>query len=64
MSCSAWEEQPDGSRVRYVNGIQIVDRTGRPRGGAVEHLVAWQEGGRTFVLALDARCRALSVESL
>jgi hypothetical protein len=56
-----WEDRPDGSRVRFVNGIRIVDqrdRTERP--GPMEHLVAREESdGRVVILGLDAEGRAV-----
>jgi hypothetical protein len=61
-----WEERPDGSRTRKVNGIRIVDRT-RPGGGApaIEHLVAEdQDGGRVRIVGFDADCRAVYVTML
>jgi hypothetical protein len=60
-----WEEQPDGSRVRLSNGIRIVDRTSRGAvSGAIEHLVAWEEGGGTILMGLDATCRPVYVTTL
>jgi hypothetical protein len=69
-----WEERPDGSRVRIVNGIRIVDRSDlrAPQGGAtgepsgpIEHLVARQEeGGRVVILGLDVECRAVYTTTL
>jgi hypothetical protein len=70
-----WEERPDGSRVRIVNGIRIIDRGDRsesPQGGSepapsgpIEHLVARQEeGGRVVILGLDAECRAVYTTTL
>jgi hypothetical protein len=62
-----WEERPDGSRVRMVNGIRIVDRTG-PREsppGPIEHLVAREEvGGQVVILGLDAECRVVYMTTL
>jgi hypothetical protein len=47
-----------GPRIRFTNGIRIVDRTVAPR-PAIEHLVAYQEerGGAMVVLGLDVTCR-------
>jgi hypothetical protein len=67
-----WEERPDGSRVRIVNGIRIIDRRESPQGrsepapsGPIEHLVACQEeGGRVVVLGLDAECRPIYTTTL
>jgi hypothetical protein len=70
-----WEERPDGSRVRIVNGIRIVDRTDRaqpsqgddePRpSGAIEHLVARpEEEGRVVIIGLDAECHAVYTTTL
>jgi hypothetical protein len=65
-----WEQQPDGSRVRFVNGIRIIDRTGHAQRelaameqlerahAAIEHLVALQEpDGQVVILGLDPTCR-------
>jgi hypothetical protein len=52
-----WEEREDGSRVRIVNGIRIVDHTARaePPRGPIEHLVAREEeDGRVVILGLNA----------
>jgi hypothetical protein len=62
-----WEERPDGSRVRVVNGIRIVDRSDRTSTppGPIEHLVARpEEGGRVVILGLDAECRAVYTTTL
>jgi hypothetical protein len=70
-----WEERPDGSRVRMVNGIRIVDRSDRgerPQGagdaeprGPIEHLVAREEvGGQVVILGLDAECRVVYTTTL
>lgn len=64
-----WEEQPDGTRFRYANGIRIVDRSRRrlpePPPSPVEHLVTWQEdGGRVIVLGLDASCRPHTITTM
>ncbi|MEN3279897.1 MAG: hypothetical protein V7607_1037 [Solirubrobacteraceae bacterium] len=61
-----WEERPDGSRVRVVNGIRIVDRSDRAdRPGPIEHLVARQEeDGRVVILGLDADCRPVYTTTL
>jgi hypothetical protein len=67
-----WEERPDGSRVRIVNGIRIVDRSESQQGGneappsgAIEHLVARQEeGGRVVILGLDVDCRPVYTTTL
>lgn len=61
---SDWEEQPDGTRVRWENGIRIVDRTTRCRPG-IEHLVTWPErGGQVMVMGLDACCRPVYITAL
>jgi hypothetical protein len=60
MQQPEWEERADGSRVRFVNGIRIVDRSDRtePRRAQIEHLVARpEEDGRVVILGLDAGCR-------
>jgi hypothetical protein len=70
-----WEERPDGSRVRIVNGIRIVDRRDRadPSSGAsgaepsapIEHLVAREEvDGQVMVLGLDAEGRVVYTTTL
>jgi hypothetical protein len=61
-----WEERPDGSRVRVVNGIRIVDRSDRAdRPGPIEHLVARQEeDGRVVILGLDADGRPVYTTTL
>jgi hypothetical protein len=70
-----WEERPDGSRVRIVNGIRIVDRSDRgqpghdnseaPPSGPIEHLVARQEeGGRVVILGLDVDSRPVYTTTL
>jgi hypothetical protein len=62
-----WEERPDGSRTRKVNGIRIVDRTrATDRGGAaIEHLLAEEDdGGHVKILGLDAACRPVYVTTL
>jgi hypothetical protein len=70
-----WEERPDGSRLRIVNGIRIVDRGDRapaPQGateaepnGPIELLVARQEeGGPVVIIGLDAGCRAVYTTTL
>jgi hypothetical protein len=70
-----WEERPDGSRVRIVNGIRIVDRSDRgesqqggneaPPSEAIAHLVARQEeGGRVVILGLDVECRPVYTTTL
>lgn len=67
MSSSPWQDRPDGSRARILNGIRIVDRSGRAPApeAAIEHLVTWQEdGSRMVVLGLDARCRPVSIAAL
>ena len=58
-----WSEQPDGSRIRYENGIRIVDRTTRSR---IEHLVTWQDeqAGHVVVMGVDARCRPVYITAL
>jgi hypothetical protein len=64
MKRPEWQDQPDGSRVRWENGIRIVDRTRRSR-TAIEHLVTWPAaGGRHVVLGLDADCRPVYVTEL
>ncbi|HEX7300510.1 MAG TPA: hypothetical protein VF257_16050 [Solirubrobacteraceae bacterium] len=66
-----WEERPDGTRVRMVNGIRIVDRSERSPGndagapGAIEHLVARQEvAGQVVILGLDDECRVVYTTTL
>jgi hypothetical protein len=63
-----WEEQPDGSRMRRVNGIRIVDRRlqSRPQPSSpIEHLVASEEeGGRVVIVGLDAACRPVYTTTL
>jgi hypothetical protein len=70
-----WEERPDGSRVRIVNGIRIVDRrdraapssdaSGAEPTGSIEHLVAREEvDGQVMVLGLDAECRVVYTTTL
>jgi hypothetical protein len=62
-----WEERADGSRVRIVNGIRIVDRRDRTeRPGPIEHLVARQEDddGRVVILGLDAERRPVYTTTL
>jgi hypothetical protein len=62
---SDWSEQPDGSRVRWENGIRIVDRTTRRGGPEIEHLVTWPEqGGPVIVMGLDASCRPVYITAL
>lgn len=63
MQRDAWNEQPDGSRVRRVNGIRIVDRTTRSR---IQHLVTWQDerAGQVVVMGVDARCRPVYITAL
>jgi hypothetical protein len=72
---SEWEDRPDGSRVRIVNGIRIVDRSDRthvqqgadeaPPSAPIEHLVARQEeGGRVVILGLDVECRPVYTTTL
>lgn len=58
-----WEEQPDGSRIRFVNGIRIIDR--RHQHTVIEHLVARRErDGRVVVIGLDAQRRAVYATTL
>ncbi|MEA2357320.1 MAG: hypothetical protein QOI62_580 [Solirubrobacteraceae bacterium] len=62
-----WEEQPDGSRTRKVNGIRIVDRTTAADrdDAAIEHLIAEDEqDGRVRIVGLDAACRPVYVTTL
>jgi hypothetical protein len=62
-----WEEREDGSRVRIVNGIKIVDCSDRsePPRGPIEHLVAREEeGGRLVILGLNAECRPVYTTTL
>jgi hypothetical protein len=56
-----WEERPDGTRVRIVNGIRIVDRSDRAASapGPIEHLVAREVEEGLVILGLDANCRAV-----
>ena len=65
MERSDWSWQPDGSRVRWDNGIRIVDRTSpRPRPD-IEHLVTWpDQGGQMVVMGLDASCRPVYITAL
>jgi hypothetical protein len=60
-----WEELPDGARVRWENGIRIVDRTTpRPR-PEIEHLVTWPEqGGQVMIMGLDTSCRPIYITAL
>jgi hypothetical protein len=61
MERSEWSRQPDGSRVRFENGIRIVDRTTPP----IEHLVTWSEqGGQIIVMGLDRSCRPVYITAL
>jgi hypothetical protein len=61
----SWEPQPDGSRVRFSNGIRIVDRTRRAAVARIEHLVALQEpDGAVVVVGLDAGCRPIYTTTL
>jgi hypothetical protein len=65
MERNDWAEQPDGSRVRYENGIRIVDRTTRRRASDIEHLVTWPEqSGQVVVMGLDASCRPVYITAL
>ena len=65
MQHSDGKEQPDGSRVRWDNGIRIVDRTTRLRRPEIEHLVTWPEqGGQVMVMGLDASCRPVYITAL
>jgi len=61
-----WEDQPDGSRIRIVDGIRIVDRRDRAEQSApIEHLVAREEAdGRVVILGLDVDCRAVYTTTL
>ena len=65
MQRDAWNEQPDGSRVRRVNGIRIVDRTTGSR-SRIQHLVTWQDeqAGQVVVMGVDARCRPVYITAL
>jgi hypothetical protein len=65
MERNEWTEQPDGSRVRYENGIRIVDRTTRRPATDIEHLVTWPEqSGQMVVMGLDASCRPVYITAL
>jgi hypothetical protein len=65
MERKEWSEQPDGSRVRWENGIRIVDRTRRRPAVDIEHLVTWPEhGGQVVVMGLDASCRPVYITAL
>ena len=65
MERNDWTEQPDGSRVRYENGIRIVDRTKRRPETGIEHLVTWPEqSGQMVVMGLDASCRPVYITAL
>jgi hypothetical protein len=65
MERQEWSERPDGSRVRWENGIRIVDRTPRRPAAAIEHLVTWPEqGGQVVVMGLDASCRPVYITAL
>jgi hypothetical protein len=65
MNSSEWTEQPDGSRVRWDNGIRIVDRTRRRPETQIEHLVTWPEqSGQVVVMGLDASCRPVYITAL
>jgi hypothetical protein len=58
-----WEERPDGSRIRTVNGIRIIDR--RHQHTVIEHLVARRDAdGRVVVLGLDAQRRTVYATTL
>jgi hypothetical protein len=70
-----WEERPDGSRIRMVNGIRIVDRSNRAEqpqaggdsepSGPIEHLVAREEvSGQVVILGLDTECRVVYTTTL
>jgi hypothetical protein len=70
-----WEERPDGSRIRMVNGIRIVDRSNRaeqPQAGGdgepsrpIEHLVAREEvSGQVVIVGLDTECRVVYTTTL
>ena len=65
MQPKEWAEQPDGSRVRWDNGIRIVDRGKRTPQTRIEHLVTWPEqSGQVVVMGLDASCRPVYVTAL
>jgi hypothetical protein len=65
MERNDWTEQPDGSRVRWDNGIRIVDRTQRITTAAIEHLVTWPDrAGHMVVMGLDASCRPVYITAL
>jgi hypothetical protein len=65
MERNDWSEQPDGSRVRWDNGIRIVDRTMRIPKNEIEHLVTWPEqSGQVVVMGLDASCRPIYITAL
>jgi hypothetical protein len=65
MERKDWSQQPDGSRVRWENGIRIVDRSQRPQPAEIEHLVTWPErGGQVVIMGLDASCRPVYITAL
>jgi hypothetical protein len=65
MARNDWSELPDGSRVRWDNGIRIVDRTQRRPAPPIEHLVSWPEQtGQVVVMGLDASCRPVYITAL
>lgn len=59
----AWEQQPDGSRTRIINGIRITLQPSRSR-PELEHLVTWQDSGQMRILGLDRSCRPVYETSL
>jgi hypothetical protein len=61
-----WEERPDGTRVRIVNGIRIVDQSEARQGapGPIEHLVAREEDAGVVIVGLDADNRAVYTTTL
>jgi hypothetical protein len=65
MKRTDWTEQPDGSRVRWDNGIRIVDRTQRLTTPGIERLVTWpDQAGQMVVMGLDASCRPVYITAL
>jgi hypothetical protein len=65
MERNDWNEQPDGSRVRWDNGIRIVDRTPRIATPGIEHLITWpDQAGHMVVMGLDASCRPVYITAL
>jgi hypothetical protein len=51
-----WEQRPDGTRSRKINGIRVTVG-GTPR-DEIAHLVAHRErGGALVVIGLNSACR-------